>query len=156
MTRITGAVHFNTSTAQIWRFFTTPAWLSNCLPGLTAWEVIEPDKKFHLRLLWGAGDNTAGFQIPVLLEWTELVPPWWMSLNAHAMFGGVPIPGAGSFRLTPLAATQTELDFSAEFTPPNKMLDQLIRTAAPKLIDTFFHCCKETLKTGFDTPGEIR
>lgn len=146
MTRIAGNVNFNAPMDHTWRFLTSPHHLSHCLPGLVVWEVIEPDKKFHLRVRWGANEKTEGIQIPVLIEWVELTPPQQMELAVHVLFGGTPITGAGSMNLSPLTPTQTELSFMAELLPPSKILDQLIRNTAPKLIDTFFKCCKESLE----------
>ncbi|MCA9942053.1 MAG: hypothetical protein H6656_14370 [Ardenticatenaceae bacterium] len=136
-----GTVAFAAAQTAVWHTLTTPILVSQCTPRLTGWAALETENiQFQLHLAWGNGRNT--ILIPMLLTWETVTPPTHLQWHAQAQMGRTTIPLQGDFHLSPASSNQTNLAFSAQLTPPNKLLGQMIHTAAPRLIDSFFRCLK--------------
>ena len=137
-----GTVEFNAPQTAVWYSLTTPDIVSQCTPRLTGWSQLATDTQFQLQFAWGSGNST--ITIPLLLTWQTVDPPTYLQWNGHAQMGSTPIPIDGIFQLTSPMPNQTTLTFSTQFDPPNKLLNQMIQTTAPRLIDSFFSCLKKT------------
>ena len=135
-------VAFAAAQTAVWHTLTTPELVSQCTPRLQGWQVLETETQFQLQFSWGNGSST--ILIPLLLTWQTVTPPTYLQWHGQAQMGSKAIPVHGDFHLTSTETGQTTLVFSAQFTPPNKLLGQMIQTTAPRLIDSFFVCLKKT------------
>jgi carbon monoxide dehydrogenase subunit G len=147
--KITGTVTFSTPPHLVWATLTDPEALSQCMPGLQKWHIIQPDKRFQLILSWGDSAN----KIPIILEWTELTPPHHLKLIGQTQMGGAHIQVTGEFLLTNSQENagqepdtqETVLQFTAVIEAHNKFWQQIISNAAPKVAETFFNCIKQKM-----------
>jgi carbon monoxide dehydrogenase subunit G len=139
-----GNVAFDAAQTAVWHTLTTPAIVSQCTPRLKGWVALEANTKFQLHLTWGSGSTPV--IIPLLLIWQTVTPPSYLQWHGQAQLGSATIPLHGNFHLSKSGSSQTNLAFSAQLSPPNKLLSQMIQTAAPRLIDTFFRCLKTTVE----------
>jgi carbon monoxide dehydrogenase subunit G len=137
-----GTVAFAAEQTAVWYTLTTPTIVSQCAPYLKGWSASETNTQFQLQLTWGNGNNT--FIIPLLLTWQTVTPPIHLQWHGQAQMGSAIIPLQGDFYLVASGSSQTNLTFSAMLTPPNKLLGQMIQSAAPRLIEGFFRCLKKT------------
>lgn len=85
--------------------------------------------------------------IPLLLTWQTVTPPDYLQWHGEAKLGSTAVPLQGEFQLSPDGTEQTNLTFTAQVDPPNKLLAQMIQTAAPKFINSFFSCLKKSAWT---------
>ncbi|GJM42492.1 MAG: hypothetical protein DHS20C20_27740 [Ardenticatenaceae bacterium] len=137
-----GTVAFAAEQTAVWQTLTTPAIVSQCTPNLKGWAASDTDNQFRLQLTWGNNSNPV--IIPLLLTWKTVTPPAHLQWHGQAHLGSTAISLQGEFHLTPAGSNQTSLIFSAQLVPPNKLLGQMIQTAAPRLIESFFRCLKTT------------
>ena len=144
--KLSGSVTFPTARHHVWNILTDPDKLSRCMPGLDKWELLQADQTFHLTINWGNSKHPV--HIPVELRWTESTPPQWLKMSGHAFKGNATIHATGEINLLALNHQETEAQFTAVFTTANKIWAQIIRSNAPKVIDTFFHCLKQSLING--------
>lgn len=147
--QITGSVEFQTSQQAVWRQLVNPQTLSQCTPGLAAWETVEPDKTYRVLLYWNL-DRKNRIQLPMTIVWETLEPPQRMALRVEALTGDQPLLVTGALTLTPQAPAFTVLAFTAAITPANKMFAQLITGLAPRFIDNFFKCFKARVHAAND------
>jgi carbon monoxide dehydrogenase subunit G len=136
-----GSVTFLTAQTAVWHTLTTPDLISQCTPRLQGWAMLATNAQFQLLFSWGSNSKVI---IPLLLTWQTVTPPTYLQWQAEAQMGNTAVPMHGHFELDSTANNQTTLAFFAEITPPNKILAQMIQTTAPRLIDSFFHCLKNS------------
>ena len=137
-----GTVDFAAGQTAVWHTLTTPTIVSQCTPRLHGWAALETDTRFQLQFSWGGSNNT--IIIPLLLIWQTVTPPTLLQWHGQAQMGRTTIPLQGEFHLCAPTGNQTTLTFTAQVDPPNKLLQQMIQTAAPRLIDSFFSCLKKS------------
>ena len=135
--KISGESSIQAPIAIVWQTLTNPEQLSQCMPGLSKWEMIEPQKRFKLYIIWGQ-DDAPRLKVPVTLEWTELESPTYMLLTATILVGTAVTETTGTLNLTPTTPRQTNIQFTATVNAPNQMIDQLARSLAPTIANTFF------------------
>lgn len=135
-----GTVAFAAEQTVVWHTLTTPTIVSQCTPNLKGWVPSDINNQFQLQLAWGKGSNTVN--IPLLLTWETVTPPTHLQWHGQAHLGSTTIPLQGDFHLIKAGSNQTSLTFSTQLAPPNKLLGQMIQTAAPRLIESFFRCLK--------------
>ena len=139
-----GTVVFAAPQTAVWHSLTTPGIVSQCTPRLTGWSQLATNTQFQLQFAWGQGKSTV--TIPLLLTWQTVTPPTHLQWHGQAQLGSTAMPAAGTFQLNSGATNQTTLTFTAQFDPPNKILQQMIQTTAPRLLDSFFSCLKRTVE----------
>lgn len=143
--RLSGSVVLAAPPQQVWAFLLNPAQISQCMPGLQNWHVLEENKKFHLQLAWKLSP-TNQIKFPTTLEWDKLSAPDMLRVKTVTIISKEEIHSTGTITLAPQAhSNDTDLAFTAEITPPNPFLAQMIRNTAPKLIDAFFKQFKQNL-----------
>ena len=129
----------------VWHTLTTPELISQCTPSLQGWSALDTGTSFQLQFSWGSGSST--IFIPLLLTWQTVTPPDYLRWHGEAKLGSTAVPLQGEFQLSPDGTKQTNLTFTAQVDPPNKLLAQMIQTAAPKFINSFFSCLKKSAWT---------
>lgn len=137
-----GTVNIAAEQTAVWHILTTPAIISQCAPRLHQWKMLDNDSQFQLHFTWGSGRNT--ILIPLRLTWQSSAPPSHLLWQAKAQMGSTILPLNGEFNLTSPSPQATVLAFTAKMEPTNKLLQQMIQTTAPRLIDSFFLCIKKT------------
>ena len=137
-----GTVEFAAAQTAVWQALTTPQIVSQCTPRLQGWSMLDKETQFHLQFVWGSGRST--IHIPILLDWQTITPPSYLQWQAQAKMGNTILPLQGDFHLNRADTGQTCLNFTAHLEPPNKLLEQMLQTSAPKLINSFFSCLKKT------------
>ncbi|MCA9919273.1 MAG: hypothetical protein KC445_15040 [Anaerolineales bacterium] len=138
-----GTITVAATQTAVWHTLTTPTLVSQCTPRLQGWQVLQTNAQFQLRFSWGSGNST--IFIPLLLTWQTVTPPTYLQWHGEAQLGGTAVPLQGSFHLNSGTQQQTtSINFSAQITPHNKLLAQMIQTTAPRLIESFFQCLKKT------------
>lgn len=123
---------------QVWRVLVTPEEISACVPGLRSWQTIEPNRQFKLLLAWGS--QAYPVYMPILLTWTAVTPPTQLTLCAEAALMNQIITTTGALQLESATTTTTDISFTIvpQINRENSFIEQLIRQAAPRFIDTFF------------------
>lgn len=121
----------------VWQILADPQQISHCMPGLSGWEIIEPGKQFKLFVIWGE-DDAPRLKVPVTLTWAEVDEPRYMFLTGEILVGTAVTNTTGTLNLTPTTPTQTTIQFTSTVTAPNQMVDQIARTLAPTIANTFF------------------
>lgn len=142
---ISGVVPFPVPAMVVWRLLTNPEQLCDCMPGLQAWRPLS-DHHFELDLVWQFGSNGQK-PIPVTIQWTRLDPPVTLETTALLTLNRQPIDIDGRFTLSATSAPETELHFTITVNSPNPFIDQLARSLAPRLIDSYFVCLKNRLRS---------
>lgn len=137
-----GSVAITAPPTAVWHILTTPSLVSQCTPRLQGWAALETNTHFRLQFCWGSGKST--ILIPVELIWQTVTPPTYLQWHGEAQLGNTAVPLRGQFQLNSNQPDQTILAFSADITPHNKLLTQMIQTTAPRLVESFFHCLKKT------------
>lgn len=137
-----GSVAVAAAQTAVWHTLTTPTIVSQCTPRLQGWAALEAETQFQLQFIWGRGSSTV--IIPLLLTWQTVTPPTYLQWQGKAQMGGTAVPLQGDFHLSAMQGPQTNLTFSAQLTPPNKFVGQMIQNTAPRLIKHFFNCLKKT------------
>ncbi len=137
-----GTVAFAAPQTAVWHSLTTPELVSQCTPRLQGWSALETGTQFQLQFCWGS--HKRPITIPLLITWQTVTPPTYLQWYGNAQMGNTAVPLHGTFHLTLTQKEQTTLTFTAQLTPPNKLLAQMIQTTAPRLIDSFFRCLKTT------------
>ena len=137
-----GKVAVAAAQTAVWHTLTTPSLVSQCTPRLQGWTALEEDTQFPLQFIWGRGGSTV--IIPFVLIWQTVTPPTYLQWQGKAQMGSTAVPLQGDFHLSAAETTQTQLAFSAQLTPPNKFVGQMIQNTAPRLIEHFFNCLKKT------------
>lgn len=140
-----GTVAFAAAQTAVWHILTTPTLVSQCTPRLEGWTPLENNKQFQLQFCWGSGSST--IHIPFLLTWQIVTPPDYLKWHGEIKMGETAVPVQGYFQLcnnNEDPAKQTTLTFSADISPHNKLLAQMIQTTLPRLMNSFFHCLKKT------------
>ena len=143
-----GTVAFAAPQTAVWHTLTTPDLVSQCTPRLQGWTPLEPDKRFQLHFCWGSGNST--INIPLLLTWQTVTPPDYLQWHGEVKMGETAVPVYGHFQLCNHSddpARQTTLTFSADISPKNKLLAQMVQTTLPRMMDSFFRCLKKTAET---------
>lgn len=142
--RYTGNVLIPSPPTDVWSALIDPEQMSQCMPGLTTWRTVQPQKVFQLHLAW-ATETSQPIQVPVRIEWLQQTAVRYLQLTATTTLGGThQIVATGDVTLTP-TDNGTDLAFSADVTTPNPVMDRLVHTAVPKLTANFFHCLKTKL-----------
>lgn len=62
--KISGESLINAPIATVWQTLADPQQISQCMPGLSGWEIIEPDKQFKLFVIWGE-DEAPRLRVPL-------------------------------------------------------------------------------------------
>jgi hypothetical protein len=137
---ISGVVPFIAPAAAVWQLLTTPEQLCGCMPGLQAWRPVT-DHHFELDLTWQFGPNGQK-PIPVTITWTRLHPPTELETTAVIIFNRLPIHIDGRLTLNATSPVGSEVYFNITVNSPNAFIDQLARSLAPRLIDSYFACLK--------------
>jgi carbon monoxide dehydrogenase subunit G len=135
---LSGTVPFTASPTAVWRLLTTPEQLCACMPGLQDWQAIS-DQHFQLNIAWQFGPDVQK-PVPVTIRWNQLRPPSRLDTTAVFHLNQQQVEINGRFTLTPATPRTTELQFKIEINSPNPFIDQLARSLAPRLIDTYFAC----------------
>lgn len=135
-------VAFAAAQTAVWHTLTTPELVSQCTPRLQGWTALQTETQFQLQFSWGNGGSN--IIIPLLLTWQTVTPPTYLQWHGQAHVGSTAVTVQGDFQLSSPETGQTNLVFSAQVAPPNKLLGQMIQTTAPRLIDGFFTCLKKT------------
>ena len=141
---ISGESTINASIDAVWDILTNPGKISNCMPGLSSWEIIEPDKRFELFVIWG-DEDTPRLKVPITLEWTEFDRPTYIQLTGDILVGTVITQTTGELNLSATTRTVTTIQFTAVVDAPNQMVDQMARTLAPTIANTFFKRLQQKL-----------
>lgn len=137
-----GTVNIAAKQTAVWHILTTPTIISQCAPRLQQWKMLDNNSQFQLQFAWGSGRKI--ILIPLQLTWQSSTPPNQLRWQANAQMGSTILPLNGEFNLTSRSPQATVLAFTAKMEPTNKLLQQMIQTTAPRLIDSFFHCIKKT------------
>jgi carbon monoxide dehydrogenase subunit G len=140
--QLRGTVNFAAEQTAVWHSLTTPAIVSQCAPRLHRWQTLDTNNQFQLQFAWGSDSNT--LLIPLRLTWQTVTPPSLLQWQADAKMGSTPLQFIGEFCLASPNPRATTLTFTVEISPQNKLLQQMIQSTAPRLIDTFFSCLKKT------------
>ena len=135
--KISGESTIQAPNTTVWQILADPQSISQCMPGLSSWEIIEPDKQFQLFVIWGQ-DDAPRLKVPITLTWTEVDEPRYMLLTGAISVGTAVTNATGSLTLSPTTPTQTTIQFTATIDAPNPMVDQIARTLAPTIAKTFF------------------
>ena len=135
-----GTINFAAGQTAVWQTLTDPHAVSRCTPNLTNWTELPSNTQFQLQFTWG--NSSSRVNIPLLLTWQTITPPSFLEWQSEALIGSTCLLINGRFHLNPTTPTSTQLDFIAELDPPNKMLQQVIQSAAPRLLDNCFRCLK--------------
>lgn len=134
---ISGESTIQASIEDVWAILINPQKISNCMPGLSSWEIIESEKRFQLFIIWGE-DDAPRLKVPITLEWKEITEPTFMLLSGDILVGTAVTETTGELNLTATTPTTTTIQFTAVVDPPNQMIDQMARTLAPTIANTFF------------------
>jgi len=137
-----GTVNIAAKQTAVWHILTTPAIVSQCAPRLHSWQILDTNRQFQLQFAWGSGSNT--ILVPLQLTWQTITPPSLLTWQADVKMGSTTLLFTGEFRLTSPTPQVTTLTFAVNMPPQNKLLQQMIQTAVPRFIDTFFSCIKKT------------
>ncbi|VAW38860.1 hypothetical protein MNBD_CHLOROFLEXI01-557 [hydrothermal vent metagenome] len=143
--QLRGTVNFAAKQTAVWHSLTTPNIVSQCAPRLRNWKILDTNSQFQLQFAWGSGSNI--ILIPLRLTWQTVTPPSLLQWQADAKMGSTPLQFTGEFRLTSPNPQATILTFTVKMSPQNKLLQQMIQSTTPRLIDTFFSCLKKTAET---------
>ena len=135
-----GTINFAAGQTAVWHTLTNPHIVSRCTPHLTGWAELPSNTQFHLQFTWGSGSSRV--TIPLLLTWQTMKPPTLLEWQSEAQIGSTFLVMNGRFHLNATTPTTTRVAFAAELEPPNKMLQQVIQSTAPRLLDNFFRCLK--------------
>lgn len=128
----------------VWHFLATPAQVSQCVPGLAAWECCIPDTQFRLWLRFPFAP-AAQPALPVTLTWVEQQPPTSLHLALAAPFGAYSMQSIIDLTLHPLPPLHTQLHFAVNVAANNRFAEQLLRQYSPHLIDAFFVAMRQRL-----------
>lgn len=142
---IRGSVDVPASQTAVWHFLATPEQISQCVPNLTSWHAITPNRCYQLLVQWPLTPQR-GLKVPITLEWLDAAPPTNLQLQLTFQFQQQTIKSITHLTLIPAARQQTELSFHANIESPNRFMKQLIKNRAPKIIDTFFKSFKSQLQ----------
>ncbi|MCB0000076.1 MAG: hypothetical protein KDE56_30140 [Anaerolineales bacterium] len=129
----------------VWHFLANPDQVSQCVPGLTAWETITPNTHFRLWLRLPFAPP-AQPPLPITLAWGEQQHATSLQLLLTTQFGLQSVQATTQLTLHPLAATQTQLHFLTVITTDNRFIQQMLRHHSPKLIDSFFVTMQQRLQ----------
>ena len=135
-----GTIQFAARQTAVWHTLITPTLVSQCTPHLKSWSELSTNNQYHLQFSWGSGSS--GVSIPLLLTWQTVIPPNQLQWQGEAQMGSALILINGSFHLSAPTPTATTLAFTAELDAPNKLLQQMLQTTAPRLLENFFRCLK--------------
>ena len=116
--KISGESTIQAPIETVWQTLTNPQKLSQCMPGLADWEIIEPQKQFKLYIIWGQ-DDAPRLKVPITLEWTERDKPTYMLLTGTILVGTAVTPATGTLILTATTPHQTTIQFTATIDAPN-------------------------------------
>ncbi len=132
---ISGATMLPASIFQVWAILTDPQKVSQYAPGVTNWNIRIPNQEFELLIRWNSGPSPP-LTFPIILQWTELIPPQQMNLAAAIQIGSQTIAATGQLQLITLSDNETEMRFTAVLHTTNPLITQIARNTAPKYIDT--------------------
>ncbi len=135
--KISGESIIQAPIATVWDILIDPQQISACMPGLSSWEMIEPQKKFQLFIIWGE-DDAPRLKVPITLEWTKADKPTYICLTGDITVATAVTETSGELILIETTPYETTIQFTAGINAPNQMIDQMARTLAPTIANTFF------------------
>lgn len=134
-----------TTPRQIWGALFDPHLLSQCMPGLTEWQEIEPQRVYRLLIAWGSGPTSKGIQVPVVVQWGEAIPLKRIGWEAKLLLGNQPIHLQGRVSLT-LQQNGVSVALETRMNEGNPTIAQMAYTVAPKILQPFLKCLRRRLE----------
>ncbi len=130
---------------QIWNALFNPQLLGDCMPGLTEWQEIEPQRVYRLLMAWGATTNSLGIQVPVMVQWGKATILEQIAWEADLLLGSQPIHLWGNVGMKPQEnGVYVELETRLE--APSPALRQMASNVAPKILQPFLKCLRRRLE----------
>lgn len=130
---------------QIWQAMFNPYLLSQCLPGLAEWQELEPQRSYHLLLVWSATAEGPTIQAPLLIQWGEATPHEQIGWDAELFLGSQGLPMTGTIVLA-ANGTGTVVTLEAQIELPSPVLRQMANQVALKILQPFFTCLRACLE----------
>jgi carbon monoxide dehydrogenase subunit G len=137
---------------KVWAFLLDVNQVAPCAPGFQSLEVLG-EEHWKAVVAVGVGPVKAKFTLDVTRP--EMHEPDHMVVKGRGKAPGSAVEMTGDMHLTSVAASQTQMDWSARVTVSGTIASvgaRLLQGAAEKLTGQFFTCLKEKLQTP-DTAG---
>ncbi|RLT39135.1 MAG: hypothetical protein DWI61_05840 [Chloroflexi bacterium] len=142
-----GTVNIKAAQQSVWDFLTDPEKVSQCAPGVNAFEVVEPGKKFRAGVEVGFGSIKAKFLMDV--EWTTLDEPNVAALRAQGRAPASAVEARSEMRLSALPDGSTDLNWTADVDIMGtiaSLATRLAPTVTRKLSADFFKTVKKKIE----------
>jgi uncharacterized protein len=145
--KLDGTVTIAASREKVYLSLIDPNLVSQCAPGLKSMEILEPDKRF--RVVVGLGFGSVAVTFDVEIEFTQLIPPEFASLQAHGKGSGNVVDVTSEMRLTELAPDKTEMAWTADVILGGSIASLAARMMGgltKKLTASFFECFRQKIE----------
>lgn len=148
-----GRVAMACTSQRLWAGLNDVATLAGCVPGLAAYNILEPGRRFSAIAQVNLGGNQ--ITIPTEVQWLHLADGRG-ALAAQASVASYELLCAGDVALAPAGEDgQAVLHWTAHLTLPaalneNSVMRQMIGSLAARYLRAFWECLKATLEA--DTP----
>lgn len=142
-----GIVNIRAPQQTVWEFLTNPEKVSQCAPGVNAFEVVEPGKKFRAGVEVGFGSIKAKFLMDV--EWIKLDEPNIASLRAHGRAPASAVEARSEMHLSTMPDGSTNLNWTADVDIMGtiaSLANRLAPTVTKKLSAEFFKTVKKKIE----------
>lgn len=128
--RFQGTIQIAAPRQPVWNALTTPATLAELAPGVRQHTIIIPHRQFELHIAVPFANS--GQLLPVLVEWSHMIPPNSLHIEASS---AEDVRGIAQVELVEERGTMVR--FSAEITTlppkiPTPLLHSFIKTAIRK------------------------
>ncbi len=130
---------------QIWHALFDPHLLGQCMPGLTTWQEVEPQRIYHLLVAWGTSQSSQGLQVPVIVTWGDMMLYKQIGWEAEVFWGRQPLKLHGNIGLRP-EERGVCVEVEARMDVPSPIVSQMAQNAAPKIVQPFFKCLRHHLE----------
>ena len=151
-----GRVAMTCPSQRLWAGLNDVAILAGCVPGLVAYTILEPGRRFSGTAEINLGGNQ--ITIPTEVHWLHLADGRG-ALAAQAAVVGHPVLCAGEVVLAPAGEDgQAVLHWTAQLTLPaalneNSLMRQMIGSLAARYLRAFWECLKATLEADIPHPA---
>lgn len=132
----------NASRDNVWDFLTDAKTVSECVPGLTALEIVAPMEQFRATVTIGFGSMRTTFVADV--RWEALKEPEQALMNASSQDGsGNIVEVTSAMKLAAMTNGSTQLDWEAEVSIAGQIasLSPQLMPGVMKMFTTMFFRC---------------
>ncbi|MFQ5628748.1 MAG: CoxG family protein [bacterium] len=142
-----GTVSIKAPREDVWEFLTDPEKVTQCVPGVESFEIVEPGKKFNA--VAGLGLGTVKVKFKTEIEWLGLDKPNMARMHAKGTAPGSSMEAISEMHLENTDGGTTELRWSADIKIFGKIASlaaRLMGGVTNKLSAAFFQCVKRKIE----------